>query len=136
MDQYNEGATGLGAEDSALDFETGQNGGASSTVQDAAERVRSVAGTAAERLPAAVSSAQGAMSETQRALEDLPNQALVAGTSFSLGLAAGMFLMGTNRLLVLLAAAPAAAMAATLFNRSGSGETPLLEAHAGGRSSV
>jgi hypothetical protein len=87
--------------------------------QEAATRVRSAAETVAERLPAAVDTAQGAVNETAARLDELPNQALVVGTSFSLGLGVGMFLTGTNRLLVLLALVPAAAMAATLVGREG-----------------
>jgi hypothetical protein len=91
--------------------------GVMATAQDAAERVKTAAETAAERLPDAVASAQVAVTDTQRALDELPNQALIIGTSFSLGLGVGMFLTGTNRLLVLLALAPAAAMAPTLVGR-------------------
>ena len=87
---------------------------------EAATRVRSAAETVAERLPAAMDTAHGAVNETARQLDELPSQALVVGTSFSLGLGVGMFLTGTNRLLVLLALLPAAAMAATLVGREGS----------------
>lgn len=85
--------------------------------QEAATRVRSAAETVAERLPAAMDTAHGAVNQTARQLEELPSQALIVGTSFSLGLGVGMFLTGTNRLLVLLALLPAAAMAATLAGR-------------------
>ena len=85
--------------------------------QDAAEIVRSTAERAAERWPEAVAGAQTAARDTQRVLERLPNQGLVIGTSFSLGLGVGLFMTGANRLLVLLALAPAAAMAATLVGR-------------------
>jgi hypothetical protein len=85
--------------------------------QEAAEKLRVGAERAAERLPEAVSTAQVAARDTQRRLEEMPNQTLIVGTSFSLGLGVGLFLTGYNRLLVLLALAPAAAMAATLMNR-------------------
>ena len=91
--------------------------GVMGTAQDAAEKVRQSAERAAERLPEAVATAQVAARDTQRALEDMPNQALIIGTSFSLGLGVGLFLTGFNRILVLLALAPAAAMAATLVSR-------------------
>ncbi len=84
-----------------------------------ADAVRSAAGTAAERLPAAVNTAQEVASGTATTLDELPDHALIIGTSFSLGLGVGMFLTGTNRLLVLLALVPAAAMAATLVGREG-----------------
>ncbi len=100
--------------------------GVISQAQDAAqatvEVVRSAAGTAAERLPAAMTTAQEVAGQTSRTLDELPDQALVVGTSFSLGLGVGLFMSGMNRLFVLLAMVPAAAMAATLFNRD-SGET-------------
>jgi len=85
--------------------------------QDAAEIVRTTAERAAERWPEAVTGAQTAARDTQKALERMPNQGLVIGSSFSLGLGVGLFMTGANRLLVLLALAPAAAMAATLLGR-------------------
>ena len=99
--------------------ETSAGGRVLSGAQDAAGRVRDVAGTAAERLPTAVATAQVAVTDTARALEELPDQTLVLGTTFTLGLGIGMFLTGTNRLLVLLSMLPAAAMAATLLGRGG-----------------
>src|SRR5687768_18202503 len=115
------------------------NGGASGTdeakeaavgvmgsAQEAAGKVRLTAERAAERLPEAVAGAQVAARDTQRLLGEMPNQTLVVGTSFSLGLAVGLFLTGFNRLLVVLALAPAAAMAATLLARES--ETPTSSA--------
>ena len=81
-----------------------------STAQDTARRV-------AEGMPQAISQAQTAVADTARALDELPPQALVIGTSFSIGLGAGLLLSGSNRLLVLLALTPAAAMALTLLGR-------------------
>lgn len=91
--------------------------GVMGSAQDAAGKVRLTAERAAERLPEAVAGAQVAARDTQRLLGEMPNQTLVVGTSFSLGLAVGLFLTGFNRLLVLIALAPAAAMAATLLAR-------------------
>ena len=88
-----------------------------SATQDAAEMARATAERAAARLPDAVAGVQGAATETQRRLDEMPNQALVVGTSFTLGLAAGLYLSGANRLLVTLALAPAGAMALTMFGR-------------------
>lgn len=107
----NGGATGA-AED-AREAAIGVMG----TAQDAADKVRQTAERAAERLPDAMATAQVAARDTQRKLEEMPNQALIIGTSFSLGLGVGLFLTGFNRLLVLLALTPAAAMAATLLSR-------------------
>ena len=88
-----------------------------SGAQDVAGTVRATAERAAERFPEVAAGAQTAARETQRTLERMPNQGLVIGTSFSLGLGVGLFMTGANRLLVLAALAPAAAMAATLLGR-------------------
>ena len=105
--------------------------GVMNQAQDAAQAtvgaVRNVAGTAADRLPAAMTTAQDVAGQTSRTLEELPDQALVVGTSFSLGLGIGLFMSGMNRIFVLLALAPAADMAVTLVNRGGSSE-PLAAA--------
>lgn len=90
---------------------------AQGAAQATADAVRSAAETAAERLPSAMSTAQEVASGTATTLDELPDQALIIGTSFSLGLGIGLFLTGTHRLFVLIALAPAAAMAATLLNR-------------------
>jgi hypothetical protein len=86
--------------------------------QDVADTVRSTAERAAERWPEVAAGAQTAARDTQKALERMPNQGLVIGTSFSLGLAIGLFMSGVNRFLVLIALAPAAAMVATLMGRN------------------
>ncbi|MBA2489109.1 MAG: hypothetical protein H0V36_07300 [Chloroflexi bacterium] len=107
--------------------------GVMTSAQDAAQTtaaaVRSAAETAAEHLPSAVASAQEVSRDTARVLDDLPDQALVIGTSFSMGLGVGLFLSGSNRLLVALALVPAAAMAATLLNR----DQPTADARRSGR---
>lgn len=107
------GNEGEGAQERARKATVGVMAGA----QDAAEKVLVSAERAAERLPDAMAGAQVAARDTQRALDEMPNQALIIGTSFSLGLGVGLFLTGSNRLLVLVALAPAAAMAATLLGR-------------------
>ena len=118
---------------SSSDSDEGTNPlvGVMSQAQDAAQAtvgvVRNVAGTAAERLPAAMTTAQDVAGQTSRTLDELPDQALVVGTSFSLGLGIGLFMSGMNRLFVLLALAPAAAMAVTLVNR-GSDESAAASA--------
>ena len=100
-----------------------------STAQDAAEMVRLTAERAAARLPDAFAGAQVAARDTQRALEQMPNQGLVIGTSFSVGLGVGLFVSGANRLLVALALLPAGAMALTMLGRDegeGVAEGPYL----------
>ena len=88
-----------------------------SATQDAADVARATAQKAAERLPDAVAGVQTAANETQRRLGEMDNDALLVGTSFSLGLAVGLFLSGANRFLVAAALAPAAAMLLTFFGR-------------------
>jgi hypothetical protein len=90
--------------------------------QEAAGKIRA---GAEKHLPEAVAGAEGAARETQKVLGEMPNQALIIGTSFSLGLGVGLFITGSNRLLVLAAIAPAMAMAATLLSRDpeASGQT-------------
>jgi hypothetical protein len=91
--------------------------------QDAADMARTSAQKAADKLPDAVATVQDAANETQRRLDEMPNDALVIGTSFSLGMAAALFLSGANRFLVAIAALPAVAMALTVVNRRGTNST-------------
>jgi len=88
-----------------------------SATQDAAEMARSTAQRAAERLPDAMAGAQTAVTQTQARLNEMDNDALLVGTSFSLGLGVGLYLSGANRFLILAALAPAGAMALTMFGR-------------------
>ena len=112
-------AEGRTRQDTQTDAENGSGVGTAvmSATQDAAGVVRSTAEKAAAKWPDAVAGAQVAATETQRRLDEMPSQTLVVGTSFSLGLGVGLFFSGANRLLVLLAMLPAAAMALTMFGR-------------------
>lgn len=83
----------------------------------AQERIRSGVEKAAEVMPDAVAGAQVAARDTQRALDEMSDQGLLAGTAFSVGLAIGLMVSGTNRLLVAIVLVPAAAMLATLMGR-------------------
>ena len=85
--------------------------------QNAADMVKTTYDRAAERLPEVAETAQTTARETKAALDRAPNQGLIIGTSFSLGMAVALFVSGANRLLVLAALAPAAAMIATLLGR-------------------
>jgi ElaB/YqjD/DUF883 family membrane-anchored ribosome-binding protein len=100
--------------------------GVMADAQQAAGKLLNQAEKAAEQLPEVMSEAQAAARDTQRALEGMPNQTLALGAAFSFGMAVGLFLTGTNRLLVLAALAPAAAMAATLLGRQEDGAKPLV----------
>jgi hypothetical protein len=83
----------------------------------AQERIKAGVGKAAEAMPDAMASAQSAARDTQRRLDSMPDDNLLAGASFSLGLAIGLFVSGSSRLLVALTLVPAAAMLSTLMNR-------------------
>ena len=85
--------------------------------QSAADVARQTAGRAAAALPDAVAGAQVYARDTQRTLEGMDDQTLLAGTTFSLGLGIGLFVSGAHRLLVAAALVPAGAMAMTLLGR-------------------
>src|SRR4051812_45267890 len=92
-----------------------------SATQDAAEMARVTAQRAAERLPDAMAGAQTAVTQTQAKLNEMDSDALLVGTSFSLGLGVGLFLSGANRFLILAALAPAGAMLVTFLGRDQQG---------------
>jgi len=83
----------------------------------AQERIRAGVGKAADAMPDAMASAHSAARDTQRRLDQMSEDNLLAGASFSLGLAIGLFVSGSSRLLVALTLVPAAAMLSTLMNR-------------------
>lgn len=113
----------MAATSKAKSSETENGTGVIGSAQQAAEYVRSGAEQAAARLPEVAANAQGAARDTQRALDQMPSQALLIGTSLSLGFAGGLFVSGANRLLVVLAAAPAVAMGLTMVGRDQTGAT-------------
>lgn len=126
MSEESRRAGSPGPEDRTVEFDSDggtRMAGVMEGAQEAALKARAAASEVADRMPAAVASAQGAVDETARTLNELPDQTLMLGAAFSLGVGVGMFLTGTNRLTVLLALAPAAAMAATLLSRE-SGRYP------------
>ena len=94
-----------------------------STANDAVEAARQTAAQAAAKLPDAVAATQVYARDTQRQLNGLDDQTLLAGTTFSLGLGIGLFLSGAHRLLVTAALVPAGAMAMTLLGRDKKGAT-------------
>ena len=66
---------------------------------------------------AMMAGAQERIRDTQRRLDQMADDHLLAGASFSLGLAIGLFVSGASRLLVAVTLVPAAAMLTTLMNR-------------------
>lgn len=99
------------------------------------ERIRAGVGKAAEAMPDAMASAQTAARDTRRRLDQMSDDNLLAGASFSLGLAIGLFVNGTSRLLVALTLVPAAAMLSTLMTREREAATADGEASSRRRSS-
>ena len=92
-------------------------GSAIAMMAGAQERIRAGVGKAAEAMPDAMASAQVAARDTQHALDQMSDQGLLVGASFSLGLGVGLLISGANRLLVFVVLVPAAAMLATLMGR-------------------
>jgi hypothetical protein len=82
-----------------------------------ADAAGAAAGEMANRLPAAAATTREAIDEASRQMESAPTDVLIAGTSLSVGVALGLLLGGSPRLLVALALIPAAAMGATLLER-------------------
>jgi len=97
------------------------NGGPAQTAKAVAENVGNVANEAVARLPEATQATRQAVEDANRAIQSGSDEALMAGTTLSVGLALGLLLGGANRLLVILALIPAAAMGFTLLDRSQSG---------------
>ena len=102
-----------------------QNGGPAETARAVAGNVANVAEQAVSKLPDATQSTRAAVEEANRAIQSGSDEALMAGTTLSVGLALGLLLGGANRLLVILALIPAAAMGFTLLDRSQTGRTPV-----------
>jgi hypothetical protein len=101
--------------------ESSANGGPAQTAKAVAGNVGNVANEAVARLPEAGQATRQAVEEANKAIQGGSDEALMAGTTLSVGLALGLLLGGANRLLVILALIPAAAMGFTLLDRSQSG---------------
>jgi hypothetical protein len=93
---------------------------AKEAVRDAAETVRGVANEAAARLPDAAATTRGVITDARQAIETGSDESLSAGTLVAFGFALGLLVGGANRLLVMLALVPAAAMGLTLLDRQSS----------------
>ena len=87
------------------------------SARQVADAAGAAAGEVANRLPAAAATTREALDEASRQMEAAPTDVLVAGTSLSAGVALGLLLGGSPRMLVALALIPAAAMGATLLER-------------------
>jgi hypothetical protein len=100
---------------------------AKEAVRDAADTVRSAANDAVARLPEAAATTRDALADARRTIDSGSDETLSAGTLVAFGFALGLLIGGANRLLVILALVPAAAMGLTLLDRQssrpGSGKT-------------
>ena len=114
-----------GETSSSKDADVSQNGGPAETARAVAGNVANAAEQAVSKLPEATQTTRSAVEEANRAIQSGSDEALMAGTTLSVGLALGLLLGGANRLLVILALIPAAAMGFTLLDRSQSGRTPV-----------
>jgi hypothetical protein len=90
---------------------------AKDTVRDVADQVKNVANEAAARLPEAAATTRDALVDAQRRIDSGSDETLSAGTLVAFGFALGLLVGGANRLLVMLALVPAAAMGLTLLDR-------------------
>ena len=111
----------LGGTTGSEPSEVSPNGGPAQTAKAVAGNVGNAASTAASeavsRLPEATQATRQAVEDANRAIQSGSDEALMAGTTLSVGLALGLLLGGANRLLVILALIPAAAMGFTLLDR-------------------
>src|SRR4029453_923534 len=99
------------------------NGGPAQTAKVVAGNVGNPPPGGAARLPEATQATRQAVEDANRAIQSGSDEALMAGTTLSVGLALGLLLGGATRLLVILALIPAAAMGFTLLDRSQTGRT-------------
>ena len=89
------------------------------TAKGIASDVADRAVAAAQRLPEAANVTGAQIERANEIIRGESDETLMVGTSLSLGLAAGLLLGGSNRLLVIAAIVPATAMALTLLDRHG-----------------
>jgi hypothetical protein len=111
--------------------DNGADNGSLQGARDVAGTVATAASGAVARLPDAAQTTRGAVEEANRAIRAGSDEMLTAGTTLSIGLALGLLIGGANRLLVILAVIPAAAMGFTLLDRSQGQKDrtkPLIEA--------
>lgn len=109
-----------------------QGGGPREVAGDVASNVLGAAETVASRLPEAAATTRAAVDEAARRIETGSDEMLTAGATLSLGMAIGLLIGGANRILVVLALIPAAAMGMTLLDRNGRGVRPATKRTNGG----
>jgi hypothetical protein len=110
-------ATTTNTTDTSSDSERTAAETARGVAGDVAGTVKGAANEAAARLPDAAETAREALADAGRTIREGSDESLSAGTLVSVGFALGLLVGGANRLLVLLALIPAAAMGLTLLDR-------------------
>jgi hypothetical protein len=102
------------------DRASGMNGGGGprEVASDVASGVRGAAENVAAKLPEAAATTRAAVDEAARRIETGSDEMLTMGATLSVGMAVGLLIGGANRLLVVLALIPAAAMGMTLLDRN------------------
>jgi hypothetical protein len=102
---------------------------AAGTVREAAANVKDVATT---RIPEVTATTRSAIEDANRQMQSSSDEMLAMGSALSFGLAVGMLVGRTPRLLVAGALVPAIAMVLTLLNRSGWNRTTKPRSMQGG----
>jgi hypothetical protein len=112
--------TGTGSADTGTERGSAMNGGSGprEVAGEVASGVRGAAETVAARLPEAAANTRAAVDEAARRIETGSDEMLTTGATLSIGVAIGLLLGGANRILVVLALIPAAAMGMTLLDRN------------------
>jgi ElaB/YqjD/DUF883 family membrane-anchored ribosome-binding protein len=90
-------------------------------VGSAAGSVQSLAADTADRVPEAVETARSVVERTDKTLRSGSDTTLAIGAALSFGVALGLLIGGSNRILVAAALAPAGVMVLDLYERSGRG---------------
>jgi ABC-type transporter Mla subunit MlaD len=96
------------------------------TAQQAADTVAGVAGEMTARLPEAANSTKEALAEANRMVRSGSDETLKIVGALSLGFGGGLLIGGANRLLVIVALAPAIFVGSALIERmnaAGTGRT-------------
>lgn len=109
--------------------DTGRIEAARETAREAAGTVLGVANEAIAHLPEAAATTRDTLADAGRTIRTSSDESLSAGTLVSFGFALGLLVGGANRLLVLLALAPAVAMGLTLLDRQGGGSPASTTRH-------
>ncbi len=110
-----EGSSGSGGD--PLDESRSAMSELSAGMRDMAESLRDIANDFAGQLPTVAATTRDVIGDTTQAMETSSSGALLAGMTLTLGLAIGLLIGGSSRILVALALVPATAMAATLLDR-------------------